>query len=63
MKVWVLVFLFNAQAGPVPMVSGPHELEVCLMMAADVRWPKLAHCWNPATQERRYAASMPPKEK
>lgn len=53
MKIWILVFLFNAQAGPVPMVSGPHELEVCLMMAQDVRWPKLAHCWNPTTQERK----------
>ena len=53
MKVWILVFLFNAQAGPVPMASGPHDLEVCLMMAQDTRWPVQAHCWNPNTNERK----------
>ena len=45
-RVWILVFLFNGK----PMASGPHELEVCLLMAAD---QVQAHCWNPQTQERR----------
>lgn len=41
MKVWILVFLFHGQ----PMASGPHELEVCLMMAESQPG---SHCWNPA---------------
>ena len=43
MKLWILVFLFNGQ----PMASGPHELEVCLLMAQDLPNPQGAHCWNP----------------
>ena len=44
--VWILVFTFNG----LPMASGPHELEVCLMMAQERPG---AHCWNPKTQERK----------
>lgn len=45
-RVWILVFLFNGQ----PMASGPHELEVCLLMS---QFQPGSHCWNPQTQERK----------
>lgn len=46
MKAWILVFLFNG----VPMASGPHDLEGCMVLAQD---QQQAHCWNTRTQERK----------
>lgn len=46
LPVWILVFMFHGQ----PMVSGPHELESCLLMA---QYQQQAHCWNLKTQERK----------
>lgn len=46
LPVWIFVFLFHG----LPMASGPHELEQCLMLAAERPG---SHCWNPRTQERK----------
>ena len=53
MNLWILVFLFNGQ----PMASGPHELEVCLLMA---EYATQAHCYNVKTLERRYLIKSEP---
>lgn len=48
---WILVFTFYG----VPMASGPHELDICLVMAkAQQARGNQPHCWNPKTQERKY---------
>ena len=52
MKLWILVFLFNGN----PVASGPHELEVCLLMARDLPNPQGAHCWNPGIDGGRNEA-------
>ena len=52
LKLWLLVFMFQNQ----PMASGPHELEVCLLMAQEqtTRSGYKAHCYNPNDFKREY---------
>ncbi len=51
--VWILVFWFNGM----PVASGPHDLDVCLEMAA---LAQQAHCWNPHKPwERRKSPILP----
>jgi len=45
MNLWILVCLFHG----LPMASGPHERETCLLMAQS---QIQAHCYNIQTRER-----------
>jgi hypothetical protein len=50
-NIWFLAFMFSGQ----PMISGPHELEVCLYVAQQKSSGEFkAHCYNQQTRERQY---------
>ena len=54
--VWYLVFMFASSTGPVPMISGPHQEDVCLEMAQSntKKFGMRAHCYHRETRERKY---------